>query len=199
MTVASLCAGGLAAIAGPAHADSTGLEAESAASASEAGTPAPPRAAGLRWYGYQLFLVDGIAAGCLSAGPIGDAWGLALYTIGGMTLHTVHGHPVRAVASVGLRIGAPVAGALLAVAAAGPRRGNDLSPGYPGELFAVGAGVIGAIVIDDFALSFDEDSEPAAKPPVSVRRAVLAIAPTFTVVPERQQGTRATLGVVGQF
>jgi hypothetical protein len=79
--------------------------------------------------------------------------GLGLYLVGGPTIHVLHAQPIRALASVGMRVGFPIVGALpgLALAAGCGDEICVLGGVFLGALGAlVGAGA--AIVVDGVAL-----------------------------------------------
>ncbi|HKE18856.1 MAG TPA: hypothetical protein VKB80_28470 [Kofleriaceae bacterium] len=120
--------------------------------------PAPAPPAGERpqadspSYGGQIFAVDGI----LAAMALGSGSGEVLLGLGltGPVIHTAHGHLGTGFASLGLRVGAPIAGAYAGAAICNSRgdsnEGYDcLSTAFLG--FAVGAVV--ALGIDYFVLA----------------------------------------------
>jgi hypothetical protein len=85
----------------PAHAARTGTPASSRSG--------PPEE---RWYGWQILISDAsslVLAGF--AGPLGAAG----YLVAPPLIHVSHGQGMRALASVGLRIGLPLAGAAIAI------------------------------------------------------------------------------------
>jgi hypothetical protein len=88
-----------------------------------------PRA-GSRWYGWQTLTVDGAALvlGLAGAGlGSADGAGLALggYLLGAPTVHLVHDRAGVGLASLGLRIGAPLVGVGVAAASADCDTGHD--------------------------------------------------------------------------
>jgi hypothetical protein len=103
-------------------------------------------------YGGQIFAADGIVA----AMALGSGSGEVLLGLGltGPLIHTAHGHLGTGFASLGLRIGAPIAGAYTAAAICDRRYGNDDGYDCLGTAvlgFAVGAAV--ALSIDYFMLA----------------------------------------------
>jgi len=129
------------------------------------------------WYGWQTLTADASALVLLiSAATVGDhdeglaqalaIGSLATYVAGGPIVHGVHGNPGRAIGSLGLRAGAPVAGALLG-AANEDCHGGDFC-GMQGAFvgFAVGAGV--AMVLDAAFLAHETvPDEPVVTPVVT--------------------------------
>jgi hypothetical protein len=79
-----------------------------------------------RWYGAQTLAMDGIALGLLVLGASsesGELIGLSglTYLLGGPIVHAAHGRAGMSFASLGVRIGFPIGGALL-LGGAAPRR-----------------------------------------------------------------------------
>lgn len=80
-----------------------------------AGSEGPPVA----WYGAPSLVMDGAAVTTMSVGWIGmrnaDVWlaGAGLHLVGAPIMHVVHGHPLRALGSFGLRLGGVLVGALV--------------------------------------------------------------------------------------
>jgi hypothetical protein len=108
------------------------------------------------WYGYQTLVVDlaGIGMGVGAAGggyPLAIA-GLATYVVGGPIVHAAHGHGGKVGLDLGIRLGAPAAGALTGalIACAGGSCGYELGAlvALAGGGFGAGIGAITAIVID---------------------------------------------------
>jgi hypothetical protein len=69
-------------------------------------------------YGASVFISDALAAGLLIGGASESSstvagLGFLLYALGGPVVHAANGEPGRAFASLGLRAGVPIAGAML--------------------------------------------------------------------------------------
>jgi hypothetical protein len=86
----------------------------------------PPAEPFRPWYGWQPMILDGVALGSLAAAGLAglDEDSLLLvvvpvalvYDLGGPTVHWLHGRKRIAFASLGLRMGAPLLGVLVAPA-----------------------------------------------------------------------------------
>lgn len=139
---------------------------------------------GREWYGYQTLLVDmaGIGMGLGAAGggyPLAIT-GLATYLVGGPVVHAAHGNGAKVAIDIGVRLGAPTAGAMTGalLACAGGCRG-DFGPlaGVVGGAFGAGIGALTAIVIDAAVLAREPaerrateakwDGKPVVRPEVS--------------------------------
>ncbi len=139
---------------------------------------------------------------------------LVLYTAAAPLVHFSHGHVGKGFADLGLRVGLPAVGGLVGggLVAALPRpdcnnpaNGTQtacqpfglLSEVVFGAVLGVAVGVVGAVTFDAAVLGREdvarEPPRPAAAP------AIARIAPTFSVVPEAQGGSRTSFGVVGTF
>jgi hypothetical protein len=148
------------------------------------------------WYGWQTLVVDGAAFSTLLIGAVangssgsGDGGstlvgiGLLGYEFGPGIVHFVHRNPGRGFASFGVRLGLPLAGAVL---------GASLSSncdGYRCEEGGAGAGLIlgmlGAIALDAAVFAYD-----TRKPPP--RGTTTTLMPVASLLPGR-----AWLGVAG--
>jgi hypothetical protein len=128
-----------------------------------------------RWYGWQNLAVDGgalafsvAAAGVDSSDSPGGSENLTQalllgavvgYGAGGPAIHLVHGHPWKALGSLGLRGGLPVLGGAIGLASATcpPPDGGDYGNCGLGELImGAAAGVVIALVIDDGFLTWEK-------------------------------------------
>lgn len=136
------------------------------------------------WYGYQTLLVDiaGIGMGVGAAGggyPLAIT-GLATYLVGGPIVHAAHGNGAKVAIDIGVRLGAPTAGAITGglIACAGGCRGDfGALAGVAGGLFGAGIGAVTAIVIDAAVLAREPaerrateakwDGKPVVRPEVS--------------------------------
>jgi hypothetical protein len=149
------------------------------------------------WYGWQTILADASAITlAVSSGLMEEnqgapvAAGLGVYLLGAPLIHAMNGQLGKGAGSFGLRLGAPIAGAVggiaLGVATCPPDDGLNSAPYCQIGLAALGglAGIVTASVVDAAVL---------AKKEVRPARAV-SIAPS--VVPTRQ-GT--TFGLAGTF
>ncbi|MFO0562910.1 MAG: hypothetical protein U0269_33125 [Polyangiales bacterium] len=151
-----------------------------------------------RWYGWQILIPD-LAGGLLTSigGIVGGTGGLALSItgstvafFGGPIVHWAHGHVGRGFASMfGLRLGLPVAGALLGL-------GIGYGAGNPSLGTALGAsvGALTGLIVDIAVLAYDE---PAVN--VRVSRSAPRIAPYAVVAPYDSQRGAALVGLQGRF
>jgi hypothetical protein len=150
------------------------------------------------WYGWEPLVADAAAMVSYGAGlavhgkALSDA-GLGLYGAASPTIHVLHDHAGKAVASFFLRVGAPLALGVAGYALA-PSRGDGLlaspSDGPPAAAqIGVAVGMLAAIAIDDALLAREEISSPAGAP-----RDALVVRPT--AAPVRDGGI---VGVVGSF
>jgi hypothetical protein len=182
---------------------------------------APPAEPSTHWYGYQTLATDGgalafavaLAASHDQSSQQGLAVGtLAVYGLGGPTVHFAHQQVGKGFLDLGLRLGLPVlagfVGGLIGYAAAAPSSAQNWFSKFDGEVtgaaFGGLAGVVGASTIDAVFLAREpasagntSDAPASAPPPVSTSKAT--IAPSFTVTPERQGGGTALLGLTGRF
>jgi hypothetical protein len=193
---------------------------------SESSTPAEPTApapkpavigstsTGIRWYGYQTLALDaasvaliygGANSGGSSGGTALAALGVMLWVAGGPAVHGLHHQPGRSLASVGLRLGGPLAGALIGVgigaAVPHPSEGTNtamLPPTLVGGLVGFLLGAIGGAVVDDLALAYDTHPE-GSRLPAAAPQSKSFIAPIVLMAPQPERGTGATVGFVGQF
>lgn len=148
-----------------------------------------------KWYGWQTLVVDGASFGAIlmSASAnrrgLGDeaASGLVLvgllgYGLGPGVVHFLHHNTGRGFASFGLRLGMPIAGAIVGAAAASGC--NRFLCEADGAAVGLLAGVGGAIAIDAVLLAY-EDLRPT-------RPTLGSLTPLFVVAPGR-----AVVGVGG--
>lgn len=165
-------------------------------------TSAPTRASGVsagaferRWYGWQILIPD-LAGGLLTSigGVVGGTGGLALSItgstvafFGGPIVHWAHGHVGRGFASMfGLRLGLPVAGALLGL-------GIGYGAGNPtlGASLGAAVGALTGLIVDIAALAYDD---PVAN--VRASRNGLRMSPYAMYDAERRA---ALVGLQGRF
>jgi hypothetical protein len=135
-----------------------------------------------RWYGWQTLIADGssLAALLLSApldeADAGDAggtlaaFGLLGYELAPGILHFVHRNPGRGFASMGIRLGMPLAGAILGATLASNCNSNRCEEG--GAVLGILLGMGGAIAIDAAVFAYADPKHPdrrfALRPMVSV-------------------------------
>lgn len=149
-------------------------------------SPPPPPSTTPVWYGWQTLAADGASAALLGTGaawagsgssgngtaaPVLLVGGLGGVALGGPIVHLAHGHPLRALADLGLRVSAVTLGGFVGgeiVAASTARSGcqnNDVGclPQTLGGV-ALGAlvGTVAASAIDAAVLSYDEPARPPA-------------------------------------
>jgi hypothetical protein len=140
----------------------------------EAGSTERPKR---KWYGWQTLVADGISTTVFFAAFNDDdaggdntnealAWaGIFGYELAPAVVHFAHKNPGRGFASMGIRLGMPLAGAFLGGAAASACHGQDCTSTGIGLGFLLGMG--GAIAIDAALLAFDYPESTAR----SARRA----------------------------
>jgi hypothetical protein len=129
-------------------------------------------------YGWQIATAD--LVGIAVALTTGSAQlGAAVYLLDGAVIHSVHGRPGRAAASVLLRAGLPLAGAFILGVAIGPD--EEVPVGF---LLGFGIGLVTASVLDAGLIAG----------PVTVRRKPMAWTPRLSATHDR-----ITLGIVGGF
>jgi hypothetical protein len=140
---------------------------------------APPAT---HWYGWQTLLADlgaitlGVAALSQSdsrslARPLGVA-SAALYLGGGPAIHFVHGQAAEGIEDALLRLGAPVAGALIGAATAScPKTGDGSLCGLDRAAIGFVAGVAAAAIVDAAVLAREPaGSQPRVLPAISFFR-----------------------------
>lgn len=150
-------------------------------------SPAPARAtlerrSAERWYGYQTLLADAGALAVLIAGVATDDRGTGqgiqvvagiTFALGGPIVHLAHARPGASLASLGLRLGLPLAGALAGMGLAA------LAPDDDGDEYVVGSalgllgGVAGAVALD--ATLVAREPEAVVAFPVSRWRPALVL------------------------
>jgi hypothetical protein len=195
-------------------------------SAAAPGDPAqlPPSSsvpAGRRWYGGAMIATDVLSlvvlplAGAITQSSAGAAVALTLgaggYLIGGPTIHGLNGaKPGTIAGSFALRLGLPLTGLLIGIAAGESSeasceaRGDELcglAPPLDGIL-AMAIGMIAASIIDSAALAWTSAKPDAVTPPAP--RQALRLTPLFGMRRDDapRDGARAmapTFGVAGAF
>ena len=140
-------------------------------SESPAESPAPQRS---EWYGWQTALVDVASLG-LGAAVIGLSGNsssgsgaenvagvlmVSTFVLGGPVVHAAHGQWGKAGASLGLRLGAPAAGALggfLAGSASCPHDDGDVPCSAVGAGIGLIAGAATAIIVDAVMIAYEPE------------------------------------------
>ena len=131
---------------------------------------APARETEEHWYGWQVLAAD--AAGILGTAACvsfsnADAC-IIPYFIAAPTVHLTHGRPMNALASVGVRLAFPIAGAIVGAGFANCSAQTDQFLCGLSEM-ALGAliGTVAASVFDVAILSTETRERPAAPPRLS--------------------------------
>jgi len=165
--------------------------------ADDEGDEAADLAARPRWYGWQTLTADGVSLAALlvsasldsqgsgngSAG-VGLTWlGLAGYEAAPGIIHFAHKNPGRGFASLGLRLGMPLAGAYAGASVASGCNTNLCEAN--GAAIGILLGMAGAIAIDAAVFAFDDPKTKALRS--------LGVQPFFSVT--RRQ---AWVGLRGQ-
>lgn len=122
-----------------------------------------------RWYGWQTLITDGISLTALVVGAAIEGqdtrgpdsastsllWlGFLGYEAAPAVVHAAHRNPGRAFASMGIRLGMPLAGAFLGASLASDCNSNLCEAGGAGV--GVMLGMAGAIAIDAAVFSYDD-------------------------------------------
>jgi len=154
-----------------------------------------------RWYGWQILIPD-LAGGLLTSigGVLGGTGGLALLItgstvafFGGPIVHWAHGHVGRGFASMfGLRLGLPVAGALLGLGIG--FAANTYTGPRIGAVLGASVGSLTGVIVDIAALAYDEPTTN-----VRLSRGGARIAPFAVYVPYDSQRGGALVGLQGRF
>lgn len=140
--------------------------------------PLPPR-----WYGYQTIFADGgaIAGGVATGGVLF----LPGYLLGAPVVHAIHGRPLRGLLDLGLRLGMPLAGAIVVGGSEYLATRNKGLPLLTFSVLGAAGGAVAAMAVDATVLAWDEGAP---------RKNVLAISPSV-----RFFGKEKTLGLVGMW
>lgn len=103
-----------------------------------------------RWYGWQTLVLDGVA---IVTTPIVPALGVGIYMFAPPLVHVGHGRPLVGLGDFGLRVGAPLGGALAGglVAAAADCKGEFCVLG--GAAIGFFVGLVTAVTIDAAVLA----------------------------------------------
>jgi hypothetical protein len=146
------------------------------------------------WYGWQTLIMDGatlsifVSAATASSADDGlgaklGGLGAASYELGPGIIHFVHGNPGRGLASFGIRVGLPLAGAFIGASAASGCDGFRCEVGGAVVGALLGAG--GAIAIDAAVFAYDD--------PKRISPSHVALRPLLSLTPGR-----AFVGLAGQ-
>lgn len=131
----------------------------------------PPPTVERRWYGWQTLLSDAASIGLFVSGVNDDgrgdirpAIGLFGYALAPPIIHAAHGHALKAFGSLGLRLGAPVVGAVVGFAMAGCEESDDHYDdsdwcGASGAIGGFMVGTAGAMLFDAVVIA-NEDVVP---------------------------------------
>lgn len=114
-----------------------------------------------RWYGWQTLLADGLAAVAI---PLSPPLALGLYLGGGPIIHIVHLNGFKVLMSLGVRVIAPVTGALI---------GGFASEGCDGFLCQLEGAAVGTIVGVGIAVVTDAALVSHEKVPAEKKSATL--------------------------
>jgi hypothetical protein len=130
------------------------------------------------------------AAGSDSKGTTAAVVFLAGYSLGGPTVHWAHGNVGTGFASLGLRVGLPLTGALLGAAAA------DCGSGGGGEFCGLGEVAVGLLLGMGAAIAIDSAvlAREPVEPEPSVGLRSLRVSPVIAA-----DGSRAALVATGNF
>jgi hypothetical protein len=121
-------------------------------------------------YGYQVAAPDAVGWVLVLVGSQSENWGAAALGVGGILLggpivHAAHGHWGRAGASLGLRVGAPLAGVSLG-AGLGVASGGGGKGALDGIVYAIvgaGLGYVAAAAVDIVYLAREDVPEAAPR------------------------------------
>lgn len=156
--------------------------AQSAATAPPPDVPTDVTTNDREWYGWETLICDGAS---IVTSPL--LIGIGGYVLCAPIVHLGNGEPVKALASFGLRLGAPVGlGIGFAAIEIGTHNGRcEFGCGFTGLFVGAGIGIVSAIAIDAAAL---------ARKDVRKTQKGSAIVPTGSA-----RGDRVELGVAGTF
>jgi hypothetical protein len=145
--------------------------------ATPAARPLPADAKPSRWYGWQTLAVDG-ASVALRGSAISltrqsevSPWtvvgwaGVGSFAFGAPILHLVHANPGRALASFGLRVGAPLVLGLTATAADCIHQPREGCGGATAGLIGATVGIVAAMTVDAAVFAYDQPPKGSASLP----------------------------------
>jgi hypothetical protein len=122
------------------------------------------------WYGWQTLTADGagvllLAVGAAKNVPQLGYMGVTTYLVGAPIVHIAHAHVGRGFGSLGLRIGAPIAGFATGFVVVSRSEGHAMSwGGLFGGMLGMLVGMSAAVVIDGAALSYERRLAPKTAP-----------------------------------
>lgn len=139
-------------------------------------TAAPDTVWVRRWYGWQTLLVDAAAFTLTVGGAMAEsgavaALGLLGYASAGAIVHGVHHHPAKAGLSTALRIGAPLLGARLFVAATEDCAGGGCKSNATATVGVAAFLILGASIADATILAHETVRVPRNSVKLDVRPA----------------------------
>jgi hypothetical protein len=120
------------------------------------------------------------------------------YLGGAPIVHWAHGHLVRGFASMGLRVGLPVVGALVGVSAAASSSGSGNSLAALDDIgLGILLGIVATPIIDATLLSFDDPPPKESQDGQST--SALRLTPVATLPRDASGRFAPTLGLGGTF
>ena len=113
-----------------------------------------------RWYGWQIFVIDGAVIGLVATALVTSEWApgvvaFAAYELGGPIVHWSHGHLWTGLGSLGLRNAVPMA--LIEIFANDHSEESEMP--HSSAIYALCAGVALAMLIDGAVLGHDQVEE----------------------------------------
>jgi len=153
------------------------------------------------WYGWQTLVADGAAGALIAVGLLTEDYNqdltIAIVTLGGATyvfgapvVHALHGRAGTAFADFGVRVGAPIGGALTGAIIAVNRcpepeyteDDRQANCQYAGFFLGLLVGIGSAIVIDSAVFARESQRAPRVK---SARG--LSVTPSLSITPYRSE------------
>ena len=137
------------------------------------------------WYGYQTLISDAatvavtyaLAKSITRTTVPSIAVGATGYVVAPVTIHLVHGEPVRALASGGLRVGAPLVGGIVGGLITSKESDHGLLSGLVGVWIGAAIGLVSASVIDAAAIAYETKED--APPPATAQPLEISIGGSF--------------------
>ncbi len=150
------------------------------ARAAETSAESAPRT----WYGYQGLFADGgaIAGGIATGGTLF----VPAYLLGAPVVHAIHGRTRRGLLDLGLRLGMPLAGAIVLGGSEYLVTRNRGVPLRTFSLIGAAGGAVAAMALDATVLAWDD--------PSASKKSAFTISPSV-----RFFGKEKTLGLVGMW
>jgi hypothetical protein len=183
-----------------------GLPAAAHASGSDETTPPETSP---HWYGWQTLLVDAGSLALLAAGvkaqstTVGDLAGVS-YVVGPPVVHVAHGRVGPGIGDAFLRLGVPVAfavvGGLIAADTASQDRSSE-DAGLPvwlgGAAIGLVIGVVAAVALDAAALAWEPGTH--SSPSTRGGSAHVTLMPRLTFTGDAEHGRTGWMGIGGSF